>query len=51
MKIKIKKCTVYNDDDVGLNVLSCRADILGTNKQGEDDDESMLNVLRCHLTY
>ena len=64
-----------DDDDVELNVLGCRVDILGTNcdqcvymvqccftstetirliRDGVPhalDDELMLNVLRCQLTY
>ena len=36
---------------VGLHVLGCRVDILGTNWLNLDDDEVMLNVLRCQLTY
>ena len=40
-----------DDDDAGLNVLGCRADILGTKCLEDDDDELMLNVLRCQLIY
>ena len=40
-----------DDDDVGLHVLGCRVDILGTNWLNLHDDEVMLNVLRCQLTY
>ena len=45
---------------MGLNVLGCRADILGNSRRlaeccftstDDDDDELMLNVLRCHETY
>ena len=35
-----------DDDDAGLNVLGCRADILGT-KRLEDDDDAGLNALGC----
>ena len=35
----------------GLHVLGCRVDILGTNWLNVDDDEVMLNVLRCQLRY
>ena len=43
---------------MGLHVLGCRVDILGTNctadtdddDDDDDDDEVMLNVLRCQLT-
>ena len=51
-----RSCTCDDDgEDVGLHVLGCRIDILGTNCNNctydDDDDELMLNVLRCHLTY
>ena len=55
---------LFYDDDVELNVLGCRVDILGKNSDpyaayrwftvdvaSLDDDELMLNVLRCQLTY
>ena len=40
---------VFNGDDVGLHVLGCRVDTLGT--VVFNDDEVMLNVLGCRLTY
>ena len=47
------QCVIVLSQVVGLCVLRCRVGMLGTNwlNLDDDDDELMLNVLRCHLTY
>ena len=45
------QCVIVLSEIVGLHVLGCHVDILRTNWLNLDDDEVLLNVLRCQLTY